>query len=137
MPARYSRTEMLDVSLDLDYGAPSGQTQVPSVLGDLIELRAGGFHTCALEGDGSVSCWGSNNLGQSTVPSDLGSVRTLSAVTLIASEEDGELRCWGANHFGQIDVPLDLGSVVGVSAGVAHTCAVERRGALRCWGRDY
>jgi len=34
------------------------------VLTGVVELSAGGGHTCARQGDGTVRCWGRNLFGQ-------------------------------------------------------------------------
>jgi alpha-tubulin suppressor-like RCC1 family protein len=73
-----------------------------------IVLSAGGAHSCLLEKDGYVYCWGSNYRGE------IGN----------GSSQDPE---------GKTEVPLGE-SAVAVAAGVNHTCAVLRGGAVKCWG---
>ena len=59
----------------------------------------------------------------------------------------GEVECWGADFSGQLGDrrvqdhagPVRVRGVsraVGVSAGRAYTCAVERAGAVKCWGAN-
>jgi len=72
----------------------------------------GRAHTCALDANGDVRCWGDNSSGQ------LG----------IGSVED----------VGDDDVPLDAvpldGDAVAIAAGGDHTCAILVSGRLQCWG---
>jgi alpha-tubulin suppressor-like RCC1 family protein len=76
---------------------------------DAVQITAGQKHSCALLGDGSVSCWGSNNYGQ------LGSGPT--AFPLVFAQN------------------IDLGApAVEVVAGDYHTCAILDTGELLCWG---
>ncbi|MBN9165137.1 MAG: hypothetical protein J0I07_29500 [Myxococcales bacterium] len=87
---------------------------VPGVTG-VKRLIAGEASTCALLGDGSVRCWGSNGegeLGLGTRSSDERPARVsaLSAVEDVclasahgcALTKAGKLLCWGSNAFGQI-----------------------------------
>ena len=105
---------------------------------DTPQVSAGGEHSCAIIGDGTVRCWGSNLDGQRSVPSDLGAVSYLSVRlnSSCAITSAGELRCWGANDQGQRDLPPTLGGVSQVSAGGLHTCAVTTSSELRCWGAN-
>lgn len=88
---------------------------------DVIDLAAGGGHTCVLREGGQVQCWGSNNKGQlglghtgnlgdgpGEVPppdTNIGGLATHLSSELYhtcARIEGGDVRCWGENHYGQL-----------------------------------
>jgi alpha-tubulin suppressor-like RCC1 family protein len=82
--------------------------------GTVVQIAAGGGHTCALLADGAVRCWGRNNLGQ------LGLGNTLPI---------------GDNELPSSVDPVDLGgAAVQIAAGRDHTCALLEGGSVRCWG---
>ena len=110
---------------------------VPLVIPQLAaQISNGGFHTCAARIDGTVSCWGRNIDGQSTVPSSLSSVAMLSGggYHTCAIKSDGTVACWGLNDLSQSSPPAGLSSVAKISAGSFHTCAIKTDGTLVCWG---
>ena len=84
--------------------------------GDVVQLSAGGSHTCALLDNGEVRCWGSGEYGQ------LGHGSTES----IGDDE------------AIITAPLvDVGGPAKqLTAGRHHTCALLEDGSVRCWGRS-
>ena len=65
-------------------------------------LAAGMHHTCATRQDGTVSCWGRNQHGQSVVPEHVGRVSQLAVGCFhsCAVRQDGPptVRCWGKPH---------------------------------------
>jgi cysteine-rich repeat protein len=85
-----------------------------------VGLSAGDVHTCALLEDGSVKCWGYNELGQ------LGQGHRNNL-----GDEPGEL--------GDSLPPVDLGGVPAteIAAGYAHTCALLADGNIKCWGGNF
>jgi len=95
-------------------------------------IAAGAVHTCALQVDSTVRCWG----GQVESLTGLGPVVAISAGWghTCALQSDGRVRCWGYNSDGQSTVPADLSPAVAISAGSQHTCALRAGGAVRCWG---
>lgn len=98
-------------------GDPSS-TYYPTTPGDLslggsvLQVSAGGNHTCALLSTGAVKCWGSGGSGQ------LGNGST------------------GSQHAGAATA-VNLGGATAyqVTAGTDHTCALLSTGKARCWGR--
>jgi hypothetical protein len=97
---------------------------------------AGQYHTCALETDGTVVCWGRDAEGESTVPAELAPAAQVSAggYHTCALKADATVLCWGLNTDGQTTVPAGLAPVAQVSAGEYHTCALETDGTVVCWG---
>jgi alpha-tubulin suppressor-like RCC1 family protein len=84
----------------------------------VLEVAAGGYHTCARLEDGSVKCWGLNDFGQ------LGLGDT-------AQRGDDALEMGSNLPF------VDLGfghTAVQLAAGYNHTCALLDDGTVKCWG---
>ena len=93
-------------------------------LSGVTQIAAGGNHTCALLGDGTVQCWGDNSDGAlgsatsetcggdarnpcSTRPQSIPGMANVAEVAVglrhaCARLADGEVRCWGWNAFGQL-----------------------------------
>lgn len=129
------------------------------------KIVAGRFHTCGLDVEGIVYCWGSNGTGQIGNDSTAGIVAT---PALVAGEIrfsnisagagstcglsiDKTAYCWGRN------ADNELGSKVGYSSEVpvavsggwifdqvvtgekALSCGIEESGRILCWGEgdDY
>jgi alpha-tubulin suppressor-like RCC1 family protein len=123
-------------------------------------VAAGGFHTCALQPGGTVSCWGDNTYSQLGNSGVRGSVTGTVAVTGLtdaialtaggqhtcALKANGSVLCWGDNRNGQIGdgtisdiranatVVMGLTDAVAISAGDIHTCAIKANTSVVCWG---
>ena len=109
------------------------QLTIPSIQ---AQITSGGFHSCAVRVDGSVTCWGRNIDGQATVPASISPVARISGggyhnCAIIA---DGTVRCWGLNNLNQSTPPAGLSSVAKISAGSFHSCAIRTDASLVCWG---
>ena len=104
------------------------------------DLDGGSGHTCGVDADGGLRCWGNNHYGQATPPA--GSFVQVSAgfYHSCAVEAGGAVACWGADDggaddYGQVtDTPA--GIFVEVSAGKYHSCARDGTGSVTCWGGD-
>ena len=108
-------------------------------------VTAGGFHTVALRGDGSVVAWGANFYGQCNVPSLPGGLTYVEVGAAgaideeghtVARRSDGSIVAWGMNSHGQCNVPaLPAGlTYVEVAAGYRHTVARRSDGSVVAWG---
>jgi alpha-tubulin suppressor-like RCC1 family protein len=94
-------------------GSATDQPHPPAPLpspSDVVALRLGAAHSCALRVTGEVACWGSNDRGQLGVGDD---TVTNSATPMLVT---------------------NLSGVVSLDAGDRHTCAVDGAGQARCWG---
>jgi alpha-tubulin suppressor-like RCC1 family protein len=122
-------------------------------------ISAGGDHSCALLGNGSVACWGAGRVGDgrangSSVPvlvSSFGAGRTAVQISSgnqgsCAILDNGSVSCWGyGDNLGNGFVSFvpsptltgDLGAgrtAVDLSLGGGHSCAVLDNGSVSCWG---
>jgi ELWxxDGT repeat protein len=131
-------------------------------LSGVLAIGAGGYHSVALKGDGTVWAWGRNNYGQlgdgtlvdSATPVQ---VQGLSGVTqlavggyhAVALKADGTLWSWGYNAAGQLgngtttrsSIPVRVtvqaqgpSGITFLDAGLHHTLAVAGDGTLWAWG---
>jgi alpha-tubulin suppressor-like RCC1 family protein len=121
-------------------------------------VSAGGDHTCAINIDATLWCWGSNGngqLGDGTTnywanPTRAGSA-TYTAVSAgnnytCGIQTGATLWCWGYSGSAQLGVgehfqelsPTQVGSATytAVSAGLNHTCAIQADATLWCWGNN-
>ena len=151
-------------NITLDYGqaiTPIGEFEVRP------DLIAGGHdHTCAIQSDGSVRCWGDGTYGKlgyggsgdrntPTATASLGVGRTAIDITAggeftCAVLDDGSVVCWGRNDYGQLgdgtltnrNTPtqtISLGRpAVAIEAGSHFSvCALLDNGSVSCWGRNH
>jgi alpha-tubulin suppressor-like RCC1 family protein len=93
------------VSIDFS-GVISGKT--------IAQISAGYWHTCAVDSDGKVYCWGHNFYKQTGTDSSGNDV--LSPVVVNENSV------------------LTGKTVVSVSTGRSHTCSVDDKGDVYCWG---
>jgi alpha-tubulin suppressor-like RCC1 family protein len=123
-------------------------------------VATGANHSCALRGNGTVSCWGDNGAGQlgdGTTSRRLTPVAVagLNNVVSIAAGQfhtcavvaNGTARCWGLNGNGQLGdgtmttrlLPVTVAGVTGAVAIVAghdHSCALLANDDVLCWGAN-
>ena len=139
-----------------DAFAPDAFSSAPRV----VQISAGGSHSCARYSDGQVRCWGEGSRGEL---GDGASFRQLSAVAVDApgvqfvdvqarfgaacgATRDGRVLCWGWNLFGRLgdgtttnrSRPVEVLGLVGfraVSVSLSqHACAYSGGAEVRCWG---
>ena len=119
-------------------GTYSDSSTAPLTL-EATAVAAGQAHTCALDDNGAVTCWGDNTDGQTTVPTNLVATGLAAGDThTCAFDADGAVTCWGDNTDNKTTVPThsDGSALVATAlvAGANHTCALEADGVVTCWG---
>lgn len=132
-----------------------------SGLASVTSVAAGGDHSLALAGDGTVWAWGDNSHGQlgdgSTTSRDVPvAVTGLTGVVEIAAgfdhslarERDGSVWAWGANGEGQLGdgtttdrtVPVKVSALdgaVAIAGGNSSSVALDSDGSVFVWGANY
>jgi alpha-tubulin suppressor-like RCC1 family protein len=84
-----------------------------------IAVSAGGSHSCIVNQDGQVACWGDNTYGQL----GLGSASANKGTTMASLTPSY--------------VNLGTGrTAINVSAGYNFTCAILDNGTVKCWGNN-
>ncbi|MEC7280167.1 MAG: hypothetical protein VXV98_09075, partial [Candidatus Thermoplasmatota archaeon] len=113
-PVAVSGSNTWDSSTGLSSGSGSGSSSSSSFAYANNKVSAGGKHTCAILGNGTLMCWG--------------------------GDEAGQVGNGGANtgmHSTPVSVDVGTGrTALAVSAGYDHTCAILDNGNLSCWGSD-
>lgn len=137
-------------------------TQVTALGGNVVDVSAGAWHTCARKSDKSVWCWGTNGggeVGDGTAtgvmcagttcrPSPV--MVTSDAIALSATgyghscivKSDNKTWCWGrsvangSNDMQAAPALVNVADAVDVGTGWFHTCAILKDGNLACWGED-
>lgn len=155
--------------LQLGAATPATSPTPISIAGanpNAVSISAGSVHTCIVDANHHVTCWGNGESGQlgngATPRSSLGvevsGITDAVSVTAggwgldgytCAIRAQGKVSCWGANFWGYLGIgtnnadvttPVELAGLTGVtemSLGRDSTCAVHG-GALSCWGHgDY
>lgn len=99
-----------------------------------IGPMATGDHTCSIKTDSSVACWGNDQKGQATPPTQNSGFGQLAAAAThtCGLKVDGTIVCWGDDTFGQATAPE--GTFTQVVAGRFHSCGLKTNGKPVCWG---
>jgi alpha-tubulin suppressor-like RCC1 family protein len=129
----------------------------------LVEITTGDDHSCAIDDQGAVWCWGDDAHGQLGAPGLGASTSTPVQVstatgmtdpvvdiaaggdTTCAATATGKLYCWGQGDQGEVGdgasadrsepVAVSTGTTVRqVAVGAARSCAVDADGSAFCWG---
>ncbi len=150
-----------------DFCHPPGHTALcPPVAPAASRIVLGARHTCMLNSDDTLWCWGANDKGQLGSPAGLRTNVPLQVDTQDVSEwelvaagaehtcaiasAEGSLWCWGKDEDGQLGdgtpgvyrqlpAPVEGGPTErwsGAAAGGYHTCGISA-GSMWCWGFDY
>jgi alpha-tubulin suppressor-like RCC1 family protein len=124
-----------------------------------LAVAAGSGHTCGINAEGRLLCWGQNEAGQlgdgttedRTFPAPVAGDLRFVSVSASGSNtcgitDDASAYCWGSNYFGQLGngtdsshatpAPVNTSDIVfsAISAGGARTCGLAVNGTAYCWG---
>ena len=112
---------------------------IPGITGITYNDVACGYNFgCAVISDGGLTCWGSNDAGQATLPTELVGVTGFVSVAAnfkhaLALKNDGTVYGWGLSSDGQLNIPS--GTYSSISAGRYHSAAIDTNGNFVGWGK--
>ncbi|HEY3496269.1 MAG TPA: hypothetical protein VGK73_16330 [Polyangiaceae bacterium] len=86
---------------------------------ELLDITAGGYHTCVRKRNGNVYCWGLDDAGQA------GMLPTATCVSAPNACVDRPRRVGGSTF-----------TATQIDAGFDHTCTLDSTGKAYCWGRS-
>lgn len=99
-------------------------------------VALGTFHACALRANGTIACWGEDDLGGTAVPAgsfiDVG----VGYGFTCAVQGDGKVSCWGKLWDGTRVVAPELHDAIAVDAEDSSVCALRATGEVICWGSE-
>lgn len=133
--------------------------RVKSLPAGIVQVDAGSTHTCALDAQGGVYCWGQNSCGQlgdgtqadrfepvqvQDLPAGVTTIDSGGVFTCLLTAA-GDMYCWGdgsSDRFaagGETCVlkPIKVNArsgLLAIAAGEYHLCSLLDDGSVACWG---
>ena len=98
-------------------------------------IDAGDHYSCALRTDATITCWGSNNEGQTNAPDGAFTAISAGGLHSCGLRTDATTTCWGSNKYGQTNAPD--GAFTAISAGGLHSCGLRTDATITCWGSNF
>jgi alpha-tubulin suppressor-like RCC1 family protein len=136
-----------------------GPVDVVGLTESVVEIAAGGDHTCGRYASGHLACWGRGTEGQlgyggaSDQPRARDVVGVSGATALCvgyrhtcALLQNGDVMCWGLGDHGAMGdgmtsthltpMPAMISGATHITCGMQATCAIRTDGSVWCWGWD-
>ena len=112
-----------------------GQSKVPTNI-TAVAVAGGGYHSLALQRNGSVTAWGYNSYSETNVPGSLTNATAVAAGLYhsLALRNNGTVTAWGYSGYGQTTVPASATNVTAIAAGWYHSLALRSNGTVVAWG---
>ncbi|MHB1460674.1 MAG: hypothetical protein ACYC1M_05270 [Armatimonadota bacterium] len=123
-----------DGSLDITAGDPIKELYQPKY----VSIAAGSCHFMALDTDGKIVGYGSNNSGELTIPAPNTGYKSIAAYANVsyAVKSNGSIAAFGNDFLGCLNVPQPNTGFTAVSAGVFFGLGLKADGSVVGWGNN-
>jgi hypothetical protein len=109
-----------------------GQAHPPSVLSQ--QVSAGDYHTCSLQLDGYVDCWGKESDGSMDSIGPNSWVAAAFWHTCAIGKNDSVAQCWGDASWVKMPQPPAGAKFTKLATGENHACGITPERDVKCWG---
>lgn len=102
---------------------------------DSALIAVGGYHSCAIRADGTIACWGSDQLGVG-LEAPTGTFTAVSAGyyhTCAIRNTDLSVICWGGGRY-TANLVAPVGTFIAIATGQFHACGIRTDLTVTCWG---
>ena len=99
-----------------------------------VKVSTGSYHTCAVDQQKHVQCWGYDDYGETAPPT--GKFKSVGAgyYSTCGLKTNQRIACWGLDDSGEASPPG--GKFKSLAEGIENACAVRVNGRVECWGDD-
>jgi alpha-tubulin suppressor-like RCC1 family protein len=113
-------------------GTDSVTIETPTV----VTVHAGQDHTCQLDTNQTLECWGDNSFNKQDLEGGLYQAVALGNNHTCGIDLYSTIQCSGLDTDLQTSGAPQVGAWSAIDAGDAHTCALSAGGSITCWGND-
>lgn len=113
-------------------GNPDGPEVTSASRTTFSSIHSGTSHTCGIDANEDVICWGWSAYGQTTPTPGYYKEIDLGRRHTCGVDRQDRILCWGDTDRGQLDAPSS--ALTGLAAGDHHTCGLTLGGQALCWG---
>ncbi len=114
------------------YSSPGTDT-VTIATPTVVSVYAGEDHSCLIDTNDTLECWGSNDFGVQNLEGGQYVGVSLGNNHTCGVDINGDIQCVGLDSNGQVTGAPTTGGWETLDAGDAHNCALKN-GSITCWG---
>lgn len=126
-----------DGSAECSVAASHPQFDIPENFPAMSQIATGDSHSCGVDLQGGIRCWGEPDFGQLNAPTDINNFVSVAVGTGFHScgvTDENQIICWGLDTNGQASPPNDGYGFTKVFVEYQSTCGLRTDGEIECWG---
>lgn len=106
----------------------------PTMTAPVVDIAISQDGACALQNDGTVKCWGTQNFASDSAPSGkVTAIATAEFGVFCALGSDHHVQCWGQDQYLPPDIPSEKMSAI-AGGDIGRFCGLAETKDVICWG---